>query len=50
MLAKESNVSKLLLTHLWPEEVRENYLNEAKEIFSNTELALENKKLILKKE
>ncbi len=48
-LAKECNASKLLLTHLWPEEIRENYLAEAQNAFSNTELALENKKIILKK-
>ena len=48
-LAKECNASKLLLTHLWPEEIRENYLAEAQKAFSNTELALENKKIILKK-
>ena len=49
ILAKESNSKKLLLTHFWPEEDKELYLEEAKEVFENTELAIEGKKLILKK-
>lgn len=40
-IAKESNVDKLLLTHLWPEHSKEEYLNEAKAIFNNCEIAVE---------
>lgn len=36
MIAKESKVKKLLLTHFWAEEELCNYLNEAKTIFKNT--------------
>lgn len=46
-VASLSNVSKLLLTHFWPEEDRNLYLEEAKENFKNVELAEEGKKLIL---
>ena len=42
------NVKKLLLTHFWPEIDKDEYVNEAKEIFENTEAAVEGKKLILK--
>ncbi len=49
LLAQSSNSKKLLLTHLWPEEKREDYLSEAQENFSNTEVALEKKKLELVK-
>ena len=35
IIAKEANVKKLMLTHFWPEESIENYLDEAKSIFSN---------------
>lgn len=47
MLAKYANAKKLLLTHFWPEENKKSYLEEAKEIFKNTEVAEENKKLVL---
>jgi len=48
-LAKEANAKKLLLTHLWPEEHKSEYLKEAKQIFNNTEVAKEGKKIVLKK-
>lgn len=49
MLAKLSNTKKLLLTHFWPEEDKNLYLEEAKTVFDNVELAEENKTLTLKK-
>ena len=49
VLAKEANASKLVLTHFWPEEDKELYLEEAKQSFPNTEVAEEGKKLILSK-
>ena len=33
IIAKEANVNTLMLTHFWPEELPENYLNEAKMVF-----------------
>lgn len=48
-IAKEAKVKKLLLTHFLPNISREEYLNEAKEIFENTEIANEGNILILKK-
>lgn len=33
IIAREANVKKLLLTHFWPEEVVNNYVREAKNIF-----------------
>lgn len=48
-IAKKANVDKLLLTHFWPSIDKQNYVNEAREIFSNTEAAQEGKKLILKR-
>lgn len=48
-IAKDANVKKLLLTHFWPEIDKEKYLEEAKSIFENTEVAEEGKKLVLKK-
>lgn len=47
LLARSSNVKKLLLTHFWPEEEKKLYLEEAKQNFNNTEIAEEGKKLIL---
>ena len=38
-IAKEANVKKLILTHLWPEEDIKNYYKEAKEMFSNVFIA-----------
>lgn len=48
-IAKDANVKKLLLTHFWPEIDKMEYLKEASEIFTNTSVAEEGKKLILKK-
>ncbi|MCR5609718.1 MAG: MBL fold metallo-hydrolase [Lachnospiraceae bacterium] len=36
IIAKEANVSKLLLTHFWPEEDLMKYEQEAKKVFINT--------------
>lgn len=47
MIAKKSNVKKLILSHFWPEIDKLNYLSEAKNIFENVEVALENKEYIL---
>lgn len=48
-IAKKANVDKLLLTHFWPSIDKQNYVDEAREIFSNTEAAHEDKKLILRR-
>ena len=48
-IAKDANVKKLILTHFWPEIDKNLYLEEAKELFSNTEVAVEGKTLVLKK-
>lgn len=48
-IAKLANVKKLLLTHFWPEINKSKYVDEAKEIFENTEAAIEGKKLILRR-
>ncbi|HOM01995.1 MAG TPA: MBL fold metallo-hydrolase [Acetivibrio sp.] len=39
IVAKEAGVSKLLLTHFWPEDDVANHLSEAKENFENVEIA-----------
>ena len=49
ILALESNAKKLMLTHFWPEEEKNEYLYEAKSVFKNVIVAEENKKLVLKK-
>lgn len=49
ILASKANAKKLLLTHFWPEEDKKLYLDEAKQIFGNVEVAEEGKKMILKK-
>lgn len=49
ILASKSNTQKLLLTHFWPEENKELYLEEAKQNFENVEVAEEGKKLILRR-
>ena len=49
MIAKSANVKKLLLTHFWPEIDKQIYVDEAKELFENTEAAEEGKKLILRR-
>lgn len=48
-LASRSNAKKLLLTHFWPEEDKQLYLEEAKQNFENVEVAKEGKKLILRR-
>lgn len=48
-IAKNANVEKLLLTHFWPTIDKQKYVDEAKEIFENTEAAEEGKQLILKR-
>jgi ribonuclease BN (tRNA processing enzyme) len=40
-IAKEADAKKLLLTHFWFEEPKENYINDAKGLFSNAALAEE---------
>ena len=44
---KDENVKKLILTHFFPEIEKEEYVNEAKEIFENTTAAEEGKILKL---
>lgn len=41
LIAKNANVKRLLLTHLWPEELPDNYLNEARDVFLNAYIAQE---------
>ena len=48
-IAKKANVDRLLLTHFWPSIDKQNYVDEAREIFSNTEAAHEGKKIILRR-
>ena len=48
-LAKLSNSKELLLNHFWPEERKELYLEEAKQVFENTQVAEEGNKIILRK-
>ena len=48
LIAKEANVKQLMLTHFWPEIAKEEYVKEAKQIFSNAFAAEENKKIILR--
>ena len=49
MIARDANVKKLLLAHFYPTIDKQLYLNEAKEVFENTEAAIEGKKLILRR-
>lgn len=49
MIAKSANVGKLLLTHFYPGVNKQDYVDEAKEKFENTEAAEEGKKLILRR-
>ena len=48
-LAQLSCAHQLLLTHTWPEEDKNRYLEEARQGVSNTEMAEEGKPLVLKK-
>lgn len=49
ILAASANAKSLLLTHFWPEEDKNLYLAEALKNFPNTSVAVEGKKLILRK-
>ena len=49
LIAKQSDVDKLLLTHFWPTIPKEQYVEEAKEFFQNTEAAIEGKRMILRR-
>jgi ribonuclease BN (tRNA processing enzyme) len=49
LLAKDSNCRELLLTHFWPLEDQNLYLEEALNVFNNSKLPEEGKELILKK-
>lgn len=49
LIAKRAKVSNLLLTHFWPLTDKNNYLAEAKQYFYNTDVAVENKRLILRR-
>lgn len=49
ILAREAKAKRLLLTHFWPEEDKNEYLEEAKKVFEDVEIAEESKKLILRK-
>ena len=48
--ARDAKVKKLLLTHFWPELDKQLYLDEALEVFPNTEVAEEGKKLIIRRD
>ena len=48
-IAKQANVKKLLLTHFFPEIDKEKYIEEAKEVFENTEALEEGKQLVLRR-
>ena len=48
-IAKKANVDQLLLTHFWPSIDKQQYVDEAREIFLNTDAAQEGKKLILRR-
>ena len=49
IIAKESGVQGLMLTHLWPEELPEKYVEEAKTVFSKTLVAHEGQIIDLSK-
>lgn len=48
-IARQAHVGKLLLTHFYPYIDKNLYVAEAKEIFQNTEAAVEGKKLVLRR-
>ena len=48
-IASKSNVNKLLLTHFWPTIDKQQYVQEAKEYFENTEAAEEGMRLVLRR-
>ncbi len=47
IIAKKGNVEKLILSHFWPEIDKSSYLEEAKSIFENVEVATENTEYII---
>lgn len=47
LVAKEAQVSSLMLTHFWPEDNPNEYLEEAKGVFDRTSIAEEGKVLSL---
>lgn len=49
LIARKAQVKKLVLTHFWPEERKENYEKEAKTVFENTIVAEEGQKLLLRR-
>lgn len=49
IIAKEANVKGLMLTHLWPEELPEKYVKEAKTIFPQVIVASEGQIIDLSK-
>ena len=49
LIAREANVKKLMLTHFFPEVDKQEYLDEALNVFNNTIVAEENKELILRR-
>ena len=48
-IARDANVQKLLLTHFWPEQDREKYVQGARNIFPNTEVAVEGKSYVIRR-
>lgn len=48
-IAKKAKVKKLLLTHFYPLEDKRKYLKEAQEVFKESYVAYENKKIILRR-
>lgn len=50
LLVKKANAKKLLLTHFWPEEDKNLYLEEARKVFKNTDIAIEGKIIKLVKD
>lgn len=49
LIAQKAKPSTLLLTHFWPSIPKENYLEEAKNIYPNTDVAEEGKVLRLER-
>lgn len=46
-IARLAHVKKLLLTHFWPETDKKLYLDEAKLLFTNTDIAVEGKSFVI---
>lgn len=49
LIASKSNVKRLVLTHFWPEIDKSEYLNEAKRLFENVEVATDGTEYVLKR-